>query len=148
MLSSFLLRLNPVVSCIMTGRGLTVTFARVLARAPVDAPDFPPTDTLNHSLSAKSVLSCPLWPCLPACVSSPSGAVSVGSHMHQDMRYVLGASTSQLADRSRQQPRSKNRRQFHPRRGCFRYVLQRVFNVLAGRKCKAVWEFRLDADRL
>ena len=47
-LSSFLLRLRPVVSCITRGRSLTVTFARVLARAHVDGPGFPPTDTLNQ----------------------------------------------------------------------------------------------------
>ena len=48
-LSSFLLRLRPVVSCITRGRGLTVTFARVLARAHVDGPGFPPTACVSST---------------------------------------------------------------------------------------------------
>ena len=34
------------------GRGLTLTSARVLVRAHVDGPDFPPTDTVDHTLCA------------------------------------------------------------------------------------------------
>ena len=73
--------------CTLTrGRGLTLTSARVLDRAHVDGPSFPPTDAVDRT----SCVSRALMPTSAAqpphvCHRQGDGAVSIGSHMQQDM---------------------------------------------------------------
>ena len=79
------LDLSARLFALRRGRGLAFTFARVLVRAPIDGPGSKPTDIGDHSVCT---------PCsrahfgrvTTACVSSPRDwAVSIGSHMQQDM---------------------------------------------------------------
>ena len=68
------------------GRGLTFTFARVLVRAHVDGPSSQPSDAEDHTLRAARALVPPLALLPPqACHRQRAWAVSVGSHIQQDM---------------------------------------------------------------
>ena len=69
-----------------SGRGLTFTSARVLVRAHVDGPGFPPTDTLDNTLCAIRALVPTLAVQLPhVCHRQRDWAESIGSHMQHDM---------------------------------------------------------------
>ena len=77
------------------GPGLTFTLARVLVRAPIDGPGLQPTDVKDHTKCVVRALVPTLGRVPAACVSSPrDGAVSMGSHMQQDM--VISVATQRL----------------------------------------------------
>ena len=68
------------------GRGLTFTVARVLVRAHVDGLSSQPSDAEDHTLRAARALVPPLALVPPqVCHRQRDWAVSVGSHMQQDM---------------------------------------------------------------
>ena len=72
--------------CSARCQGLTFTFARVLVWALIDGPGAQPTDTEDHTLCAACALvpTLAVWP-LHVCHRQRDSAVSIGSHMQQDM---------------------------------------------------------------
>ena len=88
--------------------GLTFIFARVLVGALVGGPGSQPTDTVDHTHSVVRALTPTLGVQPPyVCHRQRDGAVSIGSHMQQDIDNSKAPPTSRrsvpfVSHRSRQ----------------------------------------------
>ena len=84
----------PEPCCVFTkGRGLTVTRASFLARAPIDGPGSQPTDVQDRTLCVVRALMPTLaaQPTHVCVIAKKDWAVSLSSHMQQDMDMCLSS---------------------------------------------------------